>query len=71
MWNQLREMACRFWRRCHAGAEERRVTRMRTHFWAEVRAGEREAEARARPVAGADPPRSAGKPRPELAKIQA
>jgi len=39
----------RLWRRSRRGPDERRTARARAHFWAEVRKGEREAEAQSRP----------------------
>ncbi|MHC4933779.1 MAG: hypothetical protein ACYTGV_16490 [Planctomycetota bacterium] len=50
MWQPLRDMAGDVWRRCRAGVERRRMTRKRARFWEEVRAGEREAKAQARPA---------------------
>ncbi len=45
MWKRLRPVWLRFWQRTHRAADERRTVAARGHFWAEVRAGEREAEA--------------------------
>jgi hypothetical protein len=44
----LRRMLTRLWQWSRASFEERRMTRARTRFWAELRAGEREAEDRSR-----------------------
>jgi hypothetical protein len=49
MWKQLRRVLARFWRWSLKGHGERRSAAARTRFWAEVREGEREAEARLRP----------------------
>ena len=46
---RLRPLAARVWRWLRKGHDERRVTRARARFWAEVRAGEREAESQLRP----------------------
>ena len=49
MANNVRETLREFWRRLRhrirKGADARRVDEARTRFWAEVREGEREAEA--------------------------
>jgi hypothetical protein len=47
MWDSLREMFARLWRRRQQSSEEQRVIRERERFWAELREGEREAEAKA------------------------
>jgi len=49
MWKRLRPLLNDLWRRLRKGRDERRVPGARARFWAEVRAGEREAEARLRP----------------------
>jgi hypothetical protein len=46
MWDSLRQMLARLWRSPQESSEERRVIKARERFWAEVREGEREAEAR-------------------------
>ena len=46
MWEVLREFLLRLWQGSRKRAESRRVDRERSRFWAEVREGEREAEAR-------------------------
>jgi hypothetical protein len=47
MWERLRQMLARLWRSPRQSAsEERRVIEARERFWAEVREGEREAEAK-------------------------
>ena len=46
MWDSLRYMLARLWRRSQQSSEERRVIDERERFWAEVREGEREAKAR-------------------------
>jgi hypothetical protein len=46
LWKRLRSGLWRLWRRSQRGPEQRRVARARTRFWAEVREGQREAEAR-------------------------
>jgi len=43
---QLRRAWSHLWRRFRRGGEARRTDEARTRFWAELRAGEREAEAR-------------------------
>ena len=48
MWNRLRDALSRLWRRSRRGLSRRRTLRTRARFWAEVREGEREAEARSR-----------------------
>jgi hypothetical protein len=49
MWKRLSHALRRLWRRPQRGPDERRVTETRARFWAEVREGEREAEAHSRP----------------------
>jgi len=49
MWKDLRRLLTRLWRWSQKGPAERRVTRERARFWAEVREGEREAESSSRP----------------------
>lgn len=46
MWEDLREFLLRLWRGARQSAKARRVDSERARFWAEVREGEREAEAR-------------------------
>jgi hypothetical protein len=46
MWEDLRQMLARLWRRPQQSSDERRVIEARERFWAEVREGEREAEAK-------------------------
>jgi hypothetical protein len=48
MWMVLPRLLARLWRRYQNREAERRASRARAHFWAEVRDGEREAEARSR-----------------------
>ncbi len=45
MWKRLRPQLTRLWQRLRKGQYERRVAEARARFWAEARAGEREAEA--------------------------
>ena len=49
MWKHLRQALWRLWRSPQRGAGERRVAKARARFWAEVREGQREAEAHSRP----------------------
>jgi hypothetical protein len=49
MWESLRQMFERLWRRSQQSSEQRRVIEARERFWAEVREGEREAEAKSVP----------------------
>jgi hypothetical protein len=49
MWKRLRYALSRLWRRSQTDPGERRVAKARARFWAEVREGQREAEARLRP----------------------
>jgi hypothetical protein len=46
MWEELRQILANLWRRPQEGSEQRRVIKERERFWADVREGEREAEAR-------------------------
>jgi hypothetical protein len=46
VWEDLREFLLRLWRGARQSAKARRVDSERARFWAEVREGEREAEAR-------------------------
>jgi hypothetical protein len=48
MWKRLRHVLSRLMRRSQRGRDERRVAATRARFWAELREGEREAEARMR-----------------------
>ena len=45
MWERLRDALRRLWRRSQRGHDERRAAEARARFWAEVRRGQREAEA--------------------------
>ena len=56
MWKRLRYALSRLWRRSQSDSGERRVAKERARFWAEVREGQREAEAHSRPR-GDDPMR--------------
>jgi hypothetical protein len=49
MWKDLRQVLVRLWQWSQKGAAQRRVAKARARFWAGVREGEREAEARSRP----------------------
>jgi hypothetical protein len=49
MWKRLRHALSLLWRRSQTGPDERRAAKARARFWAEVREGQREAEARSRP----------------------
>jgi hypothetical protein len=46
--NHLRDVLTQIWRWLRKGHHERRVTAARARFWAELREGEREAEAHLR-----------------------
>jgi hypothetical protein len=46
MWDRLRQMLADLWRRPQQSSQERREIEARERFWAEVREGELEAEAR-------------------------
>ena len=48
MWKRLRYALSRLWRRSQSDPGERRVAKERARFWAVVREGQREAEARSR-----------------------
>jgi hypothetical protein len=48
MWKRVRDALGRLMRWLQRGRDERRVAETRARFWAEVREGEREAEARSR-----------------------
>jgi hypothetical protein len=48
MWNDLREVIGRLWQWVQKSAAERRAAKARARFWADLREGEREAEARSR-----------------------
>jgi hypothetical protein len=49
MWKRLRHALWRLWRQPQRGPGERRAEKARARFWAEVREGQREAEALSRP----------------------
>jgi hypothetical protein len=49
MWKRLRDALGRLWRWLQKSPAERRASRTRARFWAEVREGQREAEAHSRP----------------------
>jgi hypothetical protein len=49
MWKRLRPVILRIWRRSQRAADERRTLEARGRFWAEVRAGQLEAEAASTP----------------------
>ena len=49
MWRQLRHVLSSLWRGSQTGPDERRTAKARARFWAEVREGEREAEAASSP----------------------
>lgn len=49
LWKRLHRVLARFGRSSQKGHDGRRPAVARERFWAEVREGEREAEARARP----------------------
>jgi hypothetical protein len=49
MWERLEEAVARLWRWSRKNPAERRAARLRARFWADLRAGEREAEARSGP----------------------
>jgi hypothetical protein len=48
-WKRLREVLARLGRWSHKGRDERRSAAARARFWADARAGEREAADRSRP----------------------
>lgn len=49
MWKRLRQALRRLWRQSQESPGERRAAKARARFWAEVREGQREAEAHSRP----------------------
>ena len=49
MWKRLCYALSRLRRRSQRDADERRAAKARARFWAEVREGQREAEAHSRP----------------------
>ena len=49
MWRPLYRALRRLWRRSQRGQTESRLIQDRARFWAEVRQGQREAEANSRP----------------------
>jgi chromosome condensin MukBEF MukE localization factor len=49
VWKRLQPLLIDLWRRLRKGHTERRVAEARARFWAEVRQGERDAEAQLRP----------------------
>jgi hypothetical protein len=49
MWKRLQEALRRLWRWSNKSSEETRADKARARFWTDLRAGEREAEARSRP----------------------
>jgi len=49
MWEGLQHALRRLWRWWKKSPAERRAARARARFWAELRAGQREAETRSRP----------------------
>jgi hypothetical protein len=49
MWKRLGQALARLWRWSQTSPADRRAARKRARFWAEVRAGRREAESRSRP----------------------
>jgi hypothetical protein len=49
MWSRLQHAVARLWRWSRSVRDERRSSEARERFWAEVREGEREAEAHLRP----------------------
>jgi hypothetical protein len=48
MWKRLKGALGRFWRWSQKSPAERRAARVRARFWTDLRAGQREAEARSR-----------------------
>ncbi len=48
MWKRLEAALRRLWLSSHKSPAERRTDEARARFWADVRAGQREAEARSR-----------------------
>jgi hypothetical protein len=51
MWTRLYHAARRLWQQSQRGAVEPQAAKARARFWAEVREGQREAEAHSRPWA--------------------
>jgi hypothetical protein len=51
MWKRLHDALRRLWRWSERGRTDRRLTRQRARFWAEVRQGQREAETSFHPSA--------------------
>jgi hypothetical protein len=49
MWKPLRHALWRLWRWFQKSPAERRAAKARARFWAEMREGQREAEAHSRP----------------------
>jgi hypothetical protein len=49
MWSRLHDALARLWRWSRRTRDERPTNEAREHFWAELREGEREAEARVHP----------------------
>ena len=49
MWERVRHVFWRLWRRSQKGPDERRTAKARARFWSEVREGQREAETDSRP----------------------
>jgi hypothetical protein len=49
MWKRLKGALGRFWRWSQKSPAQRRAVRARARFWADLREGQREAEARSRP----------------------
>ena len=49
MWKRLRQVLARLWHWSRKSPAERRAATTRARFWAEMREGQREAEARSRP----------------------
>jgi hypothetical protein len=45
MWDSLRQLLAKLWRHHQQSSAERRTIAARERFWAELREGEREAEA--------------------------
>ena len=45
MWKRLRQALRRLWQRSQSSPDERQAAKLRARFWAEVREGQREAEA--------------------------
>ena len=49
MWKRLRHALWRLWRWSRKSPAERRAAKARARFWAEMREGQREAEAHSHP----------------------